>query len=142
MNIAQALKEKNKKVAKIQKLWTRISRFNSVSTGNPRSYNIEETWRELNNEMHELIDLKARIHNASTPVRKDIFALSELKSLIQGVRGIDTTEGVYQSRYSNESTETTVVFNVAWQDAQIERIEKDIEAIQEKLDGFNHTTQV
>ena len=142
MNIAQALKEKNKKVAKIQKLWTRISRFNSVSTGNPRSYNIEETWGELNNEMHELIDLKARIHNASARVRKDIFALSELKSLIQGVRGIDTTEGVYQSRYSNESTETTVVFNVAWQDAQIERIEKDIEAIQEKLDGFNHTTQV
>jgi len=142
MNIAQALKEKNKKVAKIQKLWTRISRFNSVSTGNPRSYNIEETWLELNQEMHELIGLKARIHNASAPVRKDIFALSELKSLIQGVRGIDTTEGIYQSRYSNESTETTVVFNVAWQDAQIESIEKDIEAIQEKLDGFNHTTQV
>ena len=142
MNIAQALKEKNKKVANLQKLWTRISRFNSVSTGNPRPYNIDETWREINQEMSELIDLKARIHNASAPVRKDIFAMSELKSLIQGVRGIDTTEGVYQSRYSNESTETTAVLNVAWQDAQIERIEKDIESIQEKLDTFNHTTEI
>jgi hypothetical protein len=142
MNIAQALKEKNKKVANLQKLWTRISRFNSVSTGNPRPYNIEETWREINQEMSELIDLKARINQASAPVRKDIFAMSELKSLIQGVRGIDTTEGVYQSRYSNESTETTAVLNVAWQDAQIESIEKDIEAIQEKLDTFNHTTEI
>jgi len=142
MNIAQALKEKNKKVAKIQKLWTRIQRFNSVSTGNPRPYDIEETWREINQEMSELIDLKARIHNASAPVRKDIFAMSEFKSLIQGVRGIDTTEGIYQARYSSETTETTAVFNVSWQDAQIESIEKDIESIQEKLDQFNHTTQV
>ena len=33
MTIAQALKEKNKKVAKIQKIWEKIQRYNSIQEG-------------------------------------------------------------------------------------------------------------
>ena len=65
MTIAQALKEKNKKVAKITKLWQKISSYNSVIEGSEKPYDVEKLWEEYNQAITELIDLKTRIHHAS-----------------------------------------------------------------------------
>jgi archaellum component FlaC len=142
MTIAQALKEKNKKVALIQKLWQRIQAYNSLSEGSERPYDIEATYAQVKKEIDSLITLKANIHTASEPVRKEIFELSELKSAIQNVRAINTTKGQYRDRYSETSVNRTAVLGVDWQDSQIESLEARIESIQEKLDKFNHSTQI
>ena len=140
--IAQALKEKNKKIANIQKLWQRIRSYNSVVDGAERPYDIEETYAAVLRETESLVNLKTSIHQASAQVRREIFYLSELKAMVQHIRSINTTRGQIRDRYSDSTVAQTAIFGVDWQDSEIERIEAEIEAIQEKLDQFNHTTNI
>jgi DNA repair ATPase RecN len=142
MTIAQALKEKNKKVAKIQKLWDRINRYNSVQEGGERPYDIIELFDSVETETAELVKLKARIHEVSQPIRESIFELSELKNLVQRVKSINTTKGVYRDRYDSTSSVMTAVLDIMWQDKKVEAIEAQIEKIQERLDNFNHTREI
>jgi DNA repair ATPase RecN len=142
MTIAQALKEKNKKVANIQKLWDRINRYNSVQEGGERPYDIIELFDRVETETAELVKLKARIHEVSQPIRESIFELSELKNLVQRVKSINTTKGVYRDRYDSTSSVMTAVLDIMWQDKKVEAIEAQIEKIQERLDNFNHTREI
>jgi len=142
MTIAQALKEKNKKVAKIQKIWDKIQLYNSVQEGEERPYSSSELYDQVHIEISELISLKTRIHAASQPVRESIFTLSELKNQVQRVRSINTTNGSHRDRYSGSATTMIAELSIQWKDQTVELLEEEIEKIQEKLDQFNHTTQI
>lgn len=142
MTIAQALKEKNKKVARIQKLWDRINRYNSVQEGAERPYEITDLFNQVETETASLINLKTRIHTVSEPIRESIFELSELKNLAQRVKSINTTQGVYRDRYESTSSIMTAALDIKWQDTKLEEIEAKIEKIQERLDNFNHTREI
>jgi hypothetical protein len=142
MTIAQALKEKNKKVASIQKLWDKIQRYNSIQEGSERPYSSIELFGQVQIEVELLIDLKTKIHEASSPVRRDIFALSEMKSFVQRVRSVNTTQGIYRDRYENTASQMVAELDIKWQDAKIDELEENIEKLQEKLDQFNHTTTI
>ena len=142
MTIAQALKEKNKKVATLQKLWERIQKYNSIQEGAERPYSTAETFSQIGEVSAELILLKTRIHAASESVRSDIFALSEFKNIAQRIKGIDCTTGTYTERFSSTIVQKNAELNITWQDRELALIEDNIEAIQEKLDKFNHTTEI
>ncbi len=142
MTIAQALKEKNKKVAGLQKIWEKIHRYKSIHEGAEKPYSTAELYAKMETEVASLITLKTQIHTASEPVRSMIFELSELKSIIQRVKSINTTSGTYRERYDNTTSVMIAELDIMWQDAKIEEIENKIESIQEKLDKFNHTTEI
>jgi DNA repair ATPase RecN len=142
MTIAQALKEKNKKVAKIQKLWDRIQRYNSIQEGAERPYSTTELFGQVHAEVGLLVELKTKIHEASSPVRADIFTLSEMKNFIQRVRSVNTTQGVHRDRYESTTSLMIAELDIKWQDVKIEELEENIEKLQEKLDQFNHTTHI
>ena len=142
MTIAQALKEKNKKIAGIQKIWEKIHRYNSVQEGAERPYSTKDLYLQAENELVNLVKLKTRIHTASEPVRSLVFELSELKALVQRVRSVSTTNGTWRERYENVTTVMNAELDILWQDAKIDEIENKIELIQEKLDKFNHTTEI
>jgi len=142
MTIAQALKEKNKKVTKLSSMWDRLQRYNVVNEGEAKPYTSENTWEEINRLTSELIELKTRIHAASEPVRAKIFMLSELKSKAQRLKGMNTNNGTYRDRYSETTISQVAEFDVLWKDGMVEQVELEIETIQEELDKFNHTTNV
>lgn len=140
MTIAQALKLKNKTTAKLSKLWQRFYESNSYEIGQDPTYFANDLWEEINQVTSELILLKANIHRASEPVRADIFHLSELKTTIQRLRGLSTNKGTV-NRYDNIIT-YVCVYDALWKDTQLETLENKIEELQEKLDKFNHTTNI
>jgi hypothetical protein len=143
MTIAQALKEKNKKAAKINKLWQKIYSYNSVIAESETPYDLDKVWEELNKETSELISLKTRIHLASAPVRSEIFSLSELKSHMNRIQSVSTNKGKQTNRYDSATPiEMVAHFDIKWKDTQVEVLEQTIESIQEKLDTFNHTTEI
>lgn len=142
MTIAQALKEKNKKATKLSSMWDRLHRYNVANDGETKPYSSESSWEEINRLTAELVDLKARIHKASEPVRSNIFMLSELKSKAQKLRSLNTNNGSYKDRYSETTIVQVAEFNVIWKDGMLELIEEQIETIQESLDKFNHTTNI
>jgi len=142
MTIAQALKEKNKKVAKIQKLWEKIHRYNSIQEGSERPYSTSELFQQVHAEVGLLVELKTKIHEASSPVRGDIFSLSEMKNFVQRVKSVSTTQGAFRDRYESTTSIMVAELDIKWQDAKIEELEEKIEKLQEKLDQFNHTAQI
>ena len=93
----------------------------------------------LNNTVEELIKIKIAIFVASTPVRENILRLGELKTKIQFIRGVNTTEGKV-SNYGDDEVEYTVVYDKIWTRNTIENCEKYIDSLQEELDQFNHLT--
>jgi hypothetical protein len=142
MTIAQALKEKNKKVTALQKLWEKIQKYNSIAEGAERPYSTANLYSQIGEISSELIFLKTRIHAASEPVRADIFALSEFKNIAQRIKNTDCSSGTVTERYSSTTLNKVAELNINWQDHELASIEDKIEAIQEKLDKFNHTTDI
>ena len=140
MTIAQALKLKNKTTAKLSKLWQRFHESNSYELGHEPTYFASDLWEEINQVTSDLVMLKAKIHEASAPVRADIFHMSEIKTTIQRLRALSTRKGT-NTHYDNVVT-YTCVYDGLWKDTQLETLENKIEELQEKLDKFNHTATI
>ena len=142
MTIAQALKEKNKKVANLHVLWDRLNKNNSVLEGNRRSYDPLELMTLIETELDALVDLKTRIHNASAPVRSQIFRMSELKNKAFKMKYLDTSEGPVRDKYEGTVTRRDAVFPAEQVDKRVEAAQEEIESIQDVLDKFNFSTHI
>jgi len=142
MTIAQALKEKNKKAAKLQKLWGRLQTNNSIIEGGKRVYEPTLVIKEIDELTSQLIDLKTRIHIASMDVRAKIFRMSELKNYLMKLREVSTRDGIVRDRYDSTVITMEAVFKVVDIDVLAEKTEDEIEKTQEELDIFNHQTSI
>ena len=142
MTLAKALKQKNRMAQKIAKLQQEIIRENSDRVDNPRKIDVKKLMIEYEHMVNYLIELKVKIFKASTPVRKDIFRLSELKSNIIFFNAIDTQEGKVDNYGTDKVTEFSAVFDKLWVKVNIEAKENEIDEIQDKLDKFNHITEI
>ena len=142
LTVAKALKEKNKKLNQINKLWVRLAENNSILEGNTREFNPEEILNQIKQETEVFIQLKTKIHNVCAPVREKIFRLSELKCLARRLKGIDTKNGFVPTRYEHNSTRYQAYLSAATIDQIIEAMESEIDQIQEELDQFNHSNYI
>lgn len=143
MTIAQALKEKNRILNQIKKVKDKITQHNQVVKGNERPYDIESLYTELIELQDSLTLTKTAIHNASAEVRNTIFLQSELKDRLTFLRKIPQKNGIVRERYSSEDGyEVESTFGPKEIDELTDKLENQIESIQDKLDKFNHTTEV
>lgn len=142
LTISQALKEKNKMAAKIQRNWTKIISINSLPKGANRPYDVVELKEGTLRLTDDLIDLKTKIHEASAPVRMKIFRLSELKSILLKVESINTKEGLVKERYDNTLVEMDAVLKTKDVDDMMTNYQDEIDDIQAYLDNYNYTTKL
>lgn len=142
LTITQALKEKNKMAAKIQRNWAKIISINSLPKGANRPYDVVELKVETLRLTDELIELKTKIHEASAPVRMKIFRLSELKSILLKVESINTKEGLVKERYDNTLVEMDAVLKTKDVDDMMTNYQDEIDDIQAYLDNYNYTTKL
>jgi hypothetical protein len=142
MTIAQALKEKNKIVARMQKLWDRFYRQNIVVVGTQRSYSSRALLDEIRKLSDELTSLKTRLHAASNPIRFEIFRLAELKSMAEKLKYLETDDGPVYERYGERVIEKQAEINLLEKDVLIEALEQEIEHLQRYIDEFNFKTYV
>jgi len=142
LTVAKALKEKNKKLNQINKLWARLGENNSILEGNTREFNPEELLNQIKQETEVFIQLKTKIHNVCAPVREKIFRLSELKCLTRRLKSIDTKNGFVPTRYEHNSTRYQAYLSAATIDQIVEAMESEIDQIQEELDQFNHSNYI
>ena len=144
MTIKQALKQKNKLVKNIAENTKLMQQHNSVEVGNQRPYSSMELYTEIKKDTQELASLKAKIHIANTPVMKDIFWMSEMKSIIASLKKMDCTEGrSNRDRFRMESEVVlTSEISLVSRNQEVKMLEAKIEEIQDKLDTFNATTEI
>lgn len=146
MNIKQALKRKNKLVKEISTELERVQRYNSVIAGTERVYDPRNAFENYVRKSNSLISLKTAIHQANAPMYDRIFRLSELKSLISRVKGIDCAHGPVHNRGGygtpSETIQMDAVISMIERDQLVEKLEAEIEMIQDELDRWNAVTDI
>ena len=144
MNIKQALKRKNKIVILIQQEYQKMALYNSTEEGVLKPYSANTAMEKWQGYINELIDLKTAIHRANGPVYDKIFRLSELKSQVKNLRGLNCSEGKERNIYSRDSEPImkTAEISLLQRDEMVSNIEAEIEDIQEQLDIFNAKTEI
>ena len=141
MNLAQALKKKNRLAQKIIKLQQEIQKENSARADDPRKIKVEVSMKDLDSTVSELIKLKVAIFVAATPMREHILKIGELKSRIVFLGGISTSEGIVND-YGDDPVQYKAVYDKVWIKNQIEECEELIDTIQDELDKFNYATNI
>lgn len=139
MTIAQALKEKNKKLEQLNKLWKRLGSNNSVVEGTVREFSPEDLLAQLHQETAAFVELKTRIHSSCSEVRDKVFRLSELKTFVKRLKSVSTNNGKLRDRYEGTVIQYEVFYTEGAMDKIIEKVESEIETTQEFLDHYNHT---
>lgn len=142
MNVKQALKQKNKLVTDLKAQYEILKKYNSIEEGNPRRYSMNDTLDKITNLSNELVELKAKIHKANQPVYDKIFALAELKGLVKELKKVPTDEGKQVERYGSVASVKEVELNIVEIEAIVERLQVEIEEIQNELDIHNSNTQI
>ena len=121
-----------------------MQEYNSVEVGNERPYSSTELLGKISEDTKELARLKSLIHIANTPILNEIFLMSELKSIVQSLKKMDCTEGrSTRDRFRMESEVIkTSEISLVKRNETIKELEGRIEAIQDRLDVFNATTEI
>jgi hypothetical protein len=155
MNIAQALKTKNRLVGEMNKQLSFVEKHNVSSrrAGTPVATrpaavtpaNISEAFATYLDLAQKLIDTKTAIQTASSPIAGKLVALAETKAMLAKVNAIPVREDVVtESGYGKESYEVeyTSVITEKMQIAKSEELQGLINQLQDEIDAFNATTQV
>jgi len=82
---------------------------------------------------------------ANMEVYKKIFEMSELKSLVKHLRGLDCAEGTVRKlhRYSDDAPMVkTTIIDVVRRNNLVELLEVKIEKLQDELDVHNATKTI
>ena len=145
MNLAKALKQKNKLAGEVAQLKELLAHQNSRSTKQKFDYNNQEVLANLRAKIDELVATKAAIGAANAAVYPKIFRLAELKGLVTALKGLSTKEGVFaESLGYSQSVEVEYVAQIkkAEADKLVEETEREIQELQDALDEFNFTHAV
>mgnify|MGYP000005494909 FL=1 len=142
MNITKALKQKNKLVSKTNEYISHVSAYNSIQEGTTRPYDAREALEKAMASVDELVALKTAIHKANAKVYDKIFKLAELKSLVSKLKSLDCKEGMHQSYRMDAPVKYTTQISIVEKDQWIEKLESQIEMLQEELEAHNAKTKI
>ena len=143
ITLARALKIKNILVGKLAKVRAEIETKNSVIAGTqqPDIAALLKTYWELSNH---IIDLKTIHYTANFDIQRNLYELAEIKSSLAFYNLINTNDG--DSGQLHYGSNTKIVYSAVIKgeekEKKIAELESNIEYLQEKIDKFNHNTEV
>lgn len=151
MNIAKALKVKNRIAGEIVNNANKLNTLNSIEV---RTLNIpfekyqekvlairEETFNVL---FPKLIRLKIAIQKANAGITDKLVELQEAKSMIAFWKSIPKKEGFFSSGYSdkNELSEWKCIVPSTESEKEFEKIQNRINDLQDEIDTYNSITKI
>ena len=143
ITLAQALKEKNRIVGEISKLWLLVQRENACWENRTRSIDVNETMQTINEYTQKLIELKTKIGKANSGNLENMYALEEYKSQISRYGNIDSDEDV---RYLGENEERMLTKSCVIKNSEVLTLQKSLQMkcnnLQDELDAYNATHKI
>jgi hypothetical protein len=142
ITLAKALKLKNRLAGRVTKLTQDIQAYNSVQDG-AESVDVRKRFADRSDLVARLAELKYAIYRANFPVQQAIFELAERKAEVALLNELPTKHGTYKEGYPTTGDVTYVAqLRKAEVDDLVARREREIDALQDRLDGFNHETVI
>jgi len=151
LNIAQALKEKNRIAGRIGKLQKKVEDYNAKEINETKDFDSLELLKELQTEWAYLIDIKSRLAKANIGICEKLVRLAEAKSELtfwSCFHNAGQATETYPVRYNDGEkvvTETKVkVFTITSKEVtdHQERVQTMIDTLQDEIDIYNGTTQI
>lgn len=143
ITLAKALKVKNRLAGRLAKVQVDIQAYNSVPLAQADQVNVPALMKNREELVEALVGLKTAIHDANREIQRDINGLAEKKATAQFLAGVNTRHGPQPAVYPN-TTEVSYVaaFKKVDVDAQVARLETEIDQLQDRLDQFNHAHKI
>lgn len=143
MKLQKALKEKKRLAAEIAELKTTINSKNSFTDDSVKDkFNVNALYEELMSKVESLINLKLMINEANKEIQGSIYKLSEYKSLIHFLSGLDVVEGTKREGF----TDNLIVYHTQIDEIERNRMKKELQIkadlIQDEIDTYNYTTDI
>lgn len=142
ITLAKALKLKNRLAGRLAKVQEDISTYNSVLKEQVGKVDIPGCVKLRDQIQESLIGLKTKIILANGEIQETLIRMGETKSKLTFLEMIPVRDGAERHGYQN--TEITWVAAISKGDIDSERkkLESEIDAMQDKVDTFNHTQKL
>ena len=146
MNLAQALKQKNRLAGELVRQQQILQRENARRNDSVSEVNREEVWEKIQNLSNELGELKGKITQANVNIYPALERMAELKGRIGFIQGLQKREGeeiipLHGDReplkYKWES-----FINQTKCDELVAELQEQINDLQDEVDEYNATTQI
>ncbi len=143
ITLAKALKVKNRLAGRLAKVQDDIQAYNSVLEGQADQVNVAALVQAREELVEALVTLKAAVSEANREIQRAIYELAEKKASAQFFAGVNTRHGAQPAAYPGQPDYKYVaVLKKADVDTQVQRLEKEIDQLQDQIDSFNHRTTV
>ena len=143
ITLAQALKEKNRIVGEISKLWALVNRENSCWEIHKRSISVIETMKTINCYTEKLIELKTKIGKANEGNLQNMYALDEYKSQISKLDNLDTSEDIRYRGINDDIMEVrSAEITAADVIEQVKQLQLKCNQLQDAIDAYNATHKI
>jgi chromosome segregation ATPase len=146
MNLAQALKKKNRLAGEIVRFQQIFQRENARRNDSSSQVDREDVWEKILSLSDELGELKSKITQANVDIYPALERMSELKSRIAVIQVLNKREGeelipLHGDRDPLKYTWDSFI-NQATADEMVAELQEEINDLQDKVDKYNATTQV
>lgn len=143
ISVAKALKLKNRLAGRLNEVQETIQTYNStLAEQHNKDVDVPALVKDRNEIEECLVRLKATLLAANNPIHESIVRQGELKSRIEWLKSLPTMDGVQRHGYQNTEIKYLAFMKKKDVDEQVRLAQRDIDAIQDKLDEFNHSTKL
>ena len=143
ITLAQALKEKNRIVGEIGKLWALVNEENSCWETHTRTISVKETMATIEFYIEKLVELKTKIGKANEGNLENMYALQECKSLMSNMAKLNTEEDVrYRGLNDNimEVRDAEITAKDVLQKTKV--LQLRCNQLQDDIDAYNATHRI
>ena len=143
ITLGKALKIKNRLVGRLAKVQIDIVTFNSIPEGQVGQVDVPALVKTREALVEAVVALKTAINDANREVQRTIYDLAEKKATAQFLGGVCTRHGPQPPVYpSTIEVNYVAALKKADVDAQVVKLENDIDQLQDRLDQFNHDRKI
>lgn len=146
MNLAQALKLKNRLAGELVRKQQILERENARRNDSVSKIDREAVWNEIVEISDKLGELKGRISRANIAIYPSLERMAELKSRITFLSNLPKREGEEVSFVGRDSEKLIYTWdsfiNQERADEEVADLQEEINDLQDKVDAYNATTQL
>lgn len=146
MNLAQALKLKNRLAGELVKQQQILQRENARRSDSVSKVDRERTWNNIRELSARLGELKGKITQANIGIYPSLERMAELKSRIAYLNSLPKREGEEVTFVGRDQEEKKYHWNSFINqescDAMVAELQEKINELQDKVDEYNATTQI
>jgi len=146
MNLAQALKQKNRLAGEIVRQQQILQRENARRSDSVSTVDREAVWKNVLELSEKLGDLKGKITQANVNVYPALERMAELKSRISFLGMLQKREGEEISFVGRDQEKLVYTWNSLINqqkcDELVADLQKEINSLQDEVDKYNQITYI